>query len=138
MRTHTSRTRNTATLRAHRPLGQKEDAVLLVNVRAPHPAMKVHGSMYQAGMHCSSQKKEQKIWLRLLRVMQSMASEHEIGCTPASSAFFKRHSAKSTPVRVRAKMHRLVGCVCRVQCDRCDILEDTTFDIDKVEVAFHA
>mmetsp|Transcript_7140 Transcript_7140/g.10265 ORF Transcript_7140/g.10265 Transcript_7140/m.10265 type:complete len:113 (-) Transcript_7140:465-803(-) len=61
MRTHTSRTRNTATLRAHRPLGQKEDVVLLVNGWAPHPAMKVHGSMYQAGMHCSSQKKGQKL-----------------------------------------------------------------------------
>jgi len=35
--------------------------VLLVNGWAPHPAMKVHGSMYQAGMHCSSQKKGQKL-----------------------------------------------------------------------------
>jgi len=108
MRTHTPR--NTATLRAHRPLGQKEDAVLLVNVRAPHPAMKVHGSMYQAGMHCSSQKKDQK-WLRLLRLIliQCMASEHEVGCTPASSICFERHSSEIIPVRVVAKMHHFVG-----------------------------
>ena len=60
------------------------------------------------------------------------------GCTPVSSALFKRHSSENTPVRVLAKLHLLVGLVCRVQCDSGDILENTTFDVDKVEVAFHA
>ena len=27
---------------------------------SPHPAMKVHGSMYQAGMHCSSTQRRRQ------------------------------------------------------------------------------
>jgi hypothetical protein len=105
--------------------------------------MKVHGSMYQAGMHCSSTQKQKDgrlgclVWMLLLPSRPRWQKPHFVGpCIGRHASGVIRRLALLVVV------HHLVGgldvvFVCRIYRHICDIPENTTFDVDEIEAFLH-